>query len=148
MGQGSALADDTTSYDAADATTLAHWVARGAVSPAELMGEATERLRRVNPQLNLLSQDHIGLAQIAVQKDLPQGPFTGVPFLLKDLGIQMRGTVTSSGSDGPCYRRRWLNSGARNFLRSFGAKTNSGANPWGTRIGHVSRPCCYAIGSR
>lgn len=98
MGQGSALADDTASYDTADATTLAHWVARGAVSPAELMGEATKRLRRVNPQLNLLSQDHIGLAQIAVQKDLPQGPFTGVPFLLKDLGIQMRGTVTSSGS--------------------------------------------------
>ncbi len=98
MGQGSALADDKASYDSADATTLAHWVARGAVSPSELMGEATKRLRRVNPQLNLLSQDHIDLAQIAVQKGLPQGPFTGVPFLLKDLGIQMKGTVTSSGS--------------------------------------------------
>ena len=80
MGQGSPLADDKTSYDAADATTLAHWVARGAVSSSELLGEATKRLRRVNPQLNLLSQDHIELAQIAVQKDLPQGPLRACLF--------------------------------------------------------------------
>lgn len=99
MGQGSALADvHQGSYDDADATTLAHWVARGAVSPSELMEEAVKRLHKVNPELNLLSQNHIELARIAVQKDLPQGAFTGVPFLLKDLGIQMKGTVTSSGS--------------------------------------------------
>ena len=99
MGQGSALADvHQGSYDDADATTLAHWVARGAVSPSELMEEAVKRLHKVNPELNLLSQNHIELARIAVQKDLPQGAFTGVPFLLKDLGIQMKGTITSSGS--------------------------------------------------
>lgn len=99
MGQGSALADvNQGSYDDADATTLAHWVARGAVSPSELMEEAVKRLHKVNPELNLLSQNHIELARIAVQKDLPQGAFTGVPFLLKDLGIQMKGTITSSGS--------------------------------------------------
>lgn len=99
MGQGSALADvNQGSYDDADATTLAHWVARGAVSPSELMEEAVKRLHKVNPELNLLSQNHIELARIAVQKDIPQGAFTGVPFLLKDLGIQMKGTITSSGS--------------------------------------------------
>ena len=99
MGQGSALADvHQGSYDDADATTLAHWVARGAVSPSELMAEAVKRLHKVNPELNLLSQNHIELARIAVQKDIPQGAFTGVPFLLKDLGIQMKGTITSSGS--------------------------------------------------
>ena len=99
MGQGSALADvNQGSYDDADATTLAHWVARGAVSPSELMEEAVKRLHKVNPELNLLSQNHIELARITVQKDIPQGAFTGVPFLLKDLGIQMKGTITSSGS--------------------------------------------------
>jgi Asp-tRNA(Asn)/Glu-tRNA(Gln) amidotransferase A subunit family amidase len=29
---------------------------------------------------------------------LPDGPFTGVPWLLKDLGIAMKGTVTTNGS--------------------------------------------------
>ena len=62
------------------------------------MEEAVKRLHKVNPELNLLSQNHIELARIAVQKDIPQGAFTGVPFLLKDLGIQMKGTITSSGS--------------------------------------------------
>lgn len=99
MGQDASVDGvNQTDYDAADATTLAQWVSRGDVSPPELLAEAVKRLRKVNPQLNLLSQDHIELALAASRKDLPQGPYTGVPFLLKDLGSQMRGTITSSGS--------------------------------------------------
>ena len=99
QGQGAAVDGvNQTDYDVADATTLAQWVARGDASPPELLAEAVKRLRIVNPRLNLFSQDHIELALAASRADLPQGPFTGVPFLLKDLGSQLQGTVTSSGS--------------------------------------------------
>jgi amidase len=98
-GQGAAFEGIATAdYDRADAMALAQWVARGDASPAEILQEAIKRLRNVNPQLNLLSQDHLELALTASQRKLPQGPFTGVPFLLKDLGIQMKGTITSAGS--------------------------------------------------
>ena len=85
-------------WDDADATTLAQWVASGQVSATELLNEAIRRLRAVNPSLNLLSQDHIEMAMATAEGSLPQGAFSGVPFLLKDLGVQLAGTVTSAGS--------------------------------------------------
>ncbi len=95
---GAGSKDALGDWDSADATTLASWVATGEVSPAELLQEAVRRLRRVNPKLNLLAQDHIELALATVESPLPQGPLSGVPFLLKDLGVQLAGTVTSAGS--------------------------------------------------
>lgn len=37
-------------------------------------------------------------ARASINSGLPDGPFSGVPFLLKDLGLRLEGTVTSSGS--------------------------------------------------
>jgi amidase len=37
-------------------------------------------------------------ARAAIDAGLPDGPFQGVPFLIKDLGLRLEGTVTSSGS--------------------------------------------------
>ena len=88
----------STSWDDADATAMAQWVARGDVHPRELLEQALARLRQVNPKLNLLAQDHIEIAFQTISRELPKGPFTGIPFLLKDLGIQLAGTVTSGGS--------------------------------------------------
>lgn len=86
-------------WDKADATAMAQWVKRGDVSPRELLVEALRRLDNVNPELNLLAQDHRALAATALQEQTAsQGPFAGVPFLLKDLGVQLEGTVTSGGS--------------------------------------------------
>ncbi len=90
--------DLVTSWDDADATTLAQWIARGDVSAQDVLDETVRRLERVNPILNVLAQDHIELAQAALSNGLPTGPFSGVPFLLKDLGISLGGTVTSAGS--------------------------------------------------
>ena len=87
-----------TSWDDADATTLAQWIARGDVTAQEVLDETVRRLERINPILNVLAQDHIELAQAALSNGLPTGPFSGVPFLLKDLGISLGGTVTSAGS--------------------------------------------------
>lgn len=37
-------------------------------------------------------------ARSFIDRGLPRGPFSGVPFLIKDLGLKLEGTVTSSGS--------------------------------------------------
>ena len=84
-------------YDALDATAMAQKVASGELGAAELLEQALERADRLNPALNAIVLDHRDRAREAARGG-PQGPLAGVPFLLKDLGIQMAGTVTTEGS--------------------------------------------------
>jgi amidase len=85
-------------YRKSDATQLAEWVARGDVSPTELLDTAIARNEAVEGAIRAISQKHYDLARHAIDQGLPQGPFTGVPFLLKDVSVQMAGTVTSNSS--------------------------------------------------
>ena len=82
-------------YRAQDATGLAALVARREVSAAELLDAATERMAQVNPKINAVT---LNLADRARNEAVAEGPFAGVPFLLKDLGASLAGTVTSRGS--------------------------------------------------
>lgn len=81
-----------------DAMGLAELVARGEVSPAELLAEAQARADQHNPQINALVLRLDEMAEQAIQKGLPQGPFSGVPFLLKDLSNALAGVPRTSGS--------------------------------------------------
>ncbi|MDB5998502.1 MAG: nylA [Rhizobacter sp.] len=81
-------------YRKSDATQLAEWVARGEVSPHELLNTAIARSDAVEAAINAVSQKHFDLARAAIDSGLPDGPFRGVPFLLKDVSVQMAGTVT------------------------------------------------------
>lgn len=85
-------------YDRADAMALAEYVRTGQVSAAELLEEAIRRVELVNPRINAVTTQHYELARQAIKSGLPQGAFTGVPFLLKDLGVALKGTVTTHGS--------------------------------------------------
>lgn len=85
-------------YEQFDAVALAAQVARGDVTPAELLDAALERLDEVNPAINAVTQDHRELARRFVTDGLPRGPMCGVPFLIKDLYATITGTVTSNGS--------------------------------------------------
>ena len=67
-----------------DATAQAELVRRGDVTPAELVDAAIERIEAVNPQLNAVIIPLYDKARAAAAGDLPDGPFRGVPFLLKD----------------------------------------------------------------
>src|SRR5262245_1355763 len=70
-----------------DATAQAALVRRGELSPRELVEAAVARLERLNPQLNAVIHPALERALSAASApDLPDGPFRGVPFLLKDLG--------------------------------------------------------------
>ena len=85
-----------TDYRKLDAMAMAQLVARGEVSAAELLDAAIARREAVGGQINAISQDHAGLAREAIARGLPEGPFKGVPFLLKDVSMQLAGTVTSN----------------------------------------------------
>lgn len=69
----------------ADATEQAAAVRRGEATPAELVEAAIARIERLNPRLNAVIHEHFERARDEASGDLPDGPFRGVPFLLKDL---------------------------------------------------------------
>jgi len=97
-GQSAAQSDISTLYDQSDALDLAALVRRGKVTPTELLDEAIRRVEVLNPKLNAVTLKHYELARAAIAEGLPRGPLAGVPFLLKDLGVQLTGTATTGGS--------------------------------------------------
>ena len=74
-----------------DATAQAELVQRGQVKPAELVEAAIARIERLNPALNAVITPMYERALDAANGDLPKGPFTGVPFLLKDVLAEYAG---------------------------------------------------------
>jgi amidase len=85
-------------YEQYDGLGLAALVRKKEVSAAELCEEAITRIERVNPALNAVITPMYDLARRAVEKSLPDGPFTGVPFLLKDLLGEFAGVPQTMGS--------------------------------------------------
>lgn len=85
-------------YGAYDALGLAELVRQRAVSPAELLETAVSIAERVDPLINALSQKLYDYGAESLKRGLPDGPFAGVPFLLKDAGAMLAGTVTTQGS--------------------------------------------------
>src|SRR5206468_10173852 len=84
-------------YGNYDGLGLAELVRKKQITPAELLDEAIARTARVDPQINAVVVKHYDYAERQIDKGLPDGPFTGVPFLLKDLDI-LAGTRTTSGA--------------------------------------------------
>ena len=84
--------------DRYDALGLADLVRRGEADPAMLLDRAISRTEAVNGQINAVVLKHYDLARAQIAAGLPDGPFKGVPFLVKDLGAAMAGTVITQGS--------------------------------------------------
>ncbi|ORW85567.1 amidase [Mycobacterium sp. IEC1808] len=92
----SSLADETRWMDATDQAAL---VAKGEVTPGELLEAAIERIERSNAALNAVVIEWFDHARaVAAGPDLPKGPFHGVPFLLKDLYTSFAGQTMSNGN--------------------------------------------------
>jgi amidase len=88
------LVTDTTLLDA---TAQADLVRRGEVTPSDLVEAAIARIEAVNPQLNAVLRTRFDVARKEAAGTLPDGPFRGVPILLKDLGCLVQGEVTTFG---------------------------------------------------
>ncbi len=82
-------------YRKHDALDLAELVKAKKVTPQELLDAALARSREVNPKINAIVLDHEDVARRQLKDGLPQGPLTGVPYVLKDLGAALKGTVTT-----------------------------------------------------
>ncbi len=85
-------------YETYDATGLAALVAKGDVSPRELLEAALLRVGALNPKLNAIAVRSVDTAIEAIEQGLPEGPLKGVPFLLKDLGAEAIGYPSNKGS--------------------------------------------------
>ena len=85
-------------YDNYDALGLAELVKNKEVSAGELLEEAIQRTEKVDDQINAVVLKHYDEAKAMIKDGLPNGPFTGVPYLLKDLHVLLRGTKTTYGS--------------------------------------------------
>jgi amidase len=91
------LADETRWLDA---TAQAALVRSGQVHPRELLTAAVERAERLDPMLSALTSTWFDEALQAASTDggLADGPFHGVPFLLKDLYAAFAGQPLSNGN--------------------------------------------------
>lgn len=81
-----------------DALGLADLIRTGQVTPDELLDATLEAIpvrdSRVGSVWTVLEER----ARRVIRAGLPDGPFRGVPFVLKDLGIKLEGEVTTNGS--------------------------------------------------
>ncbi|MEO9325465.1 amidase family protein [Nocardioides sp. C4-1] len=136
-------------YAAHDAVGLAALVRDGEVSAAELMNAARARTDAVNETLNAVVVD---VEPPVTGEQGADGPFAGVPFLVKDLHQDVAGYPTSGGSrslmttpagEHADVVRRWLDAGLAVFGKTnspeFGAKGitepvafGATRNPWHT----------------
>lgn len=85
-------------FEAFDAVGLADLVSRREVAPSELLDAALERVEALNPALNAVTMLQEGVARRLIAEGLPDGPLTGVPFLLKDLGAEAVDFPSNNGS--------------------------------------------------
>lgn len=136
-------------YRQYDGLGLAGLVAEGDVTPRELLDCALAQVESIDPRLNAVVRVMREQADDQLTRPV-QGPFAGVPFLIKDLSQDYAGLPTSSGSraltDLPMPEhstvvQRWLDAGLVIFGKTntpeFGAKGitepavhGATRNPW------------------
>ena len=81
-----------------DATAQAQMIRDGEASPSELVDAAIARIERLNPQLNAVIHERFEAARGEARGELPDGPFRGVPMLLKDLHAYQKGEPIHEGT--------------------------------------------------
>jgi amidase len=85
-------------YAGCDGLGLAALVRAGEVTPLELVDAAIARVERLDAEINAVAHRAFDTAREMARGRLPEGPFTGVPFMVKDFGIGVAGWPNTSGS--------------------------------------------------
>ncbi|MFN8026111.1 MAG: amidase family protein [Acidimicrobiia bacterium] len=92
------LTSPSDMLDGLDGLGLAAAIRAGDLSSAEAVDAAIARLDERNPALNVLVAERFDEARDEARGHLPDGPFAGVPFLVKALGANVAGLPTTRGS--------------------------------------------------
>jgi amidase len=85
-------------YSRYDALGLAELIRIGEVSTEEVFEAFMERVAAINPLLNAVVLPDFEAARSAIAAGLPDGPFRGVPYLIKDLHAPVASLPLSHGS--------------------------------------------------
>jgi amidase len=82
-----------------DAVSQAELVRKKQVKPIELVDAAISRIERLNPKINAVVTPMYEEARACAlgERNVPDGPFRGVPYLLKDLLSAYAGVPLTSG---------------------------------------------------
>lgn len=108
-----------------DATETAAAIRSGAVSALEVVDAAIARAEALDPQLNFLVSEDFERARDRARGPLGDGPFAGVPFLIKDLedvvGLPTRSGTRATAALPPATRQSEL----------IGGMLATGLNPIG-----------------
>jgi amidase len=90
--------DTFKEYDQYDGLGLAELIRKKEISAEAVAETAIARIEALNPKLNAVITPMYDLARAAIRQGLPDGPFTGAPFLLKDLLAAYAGVPMTNGS--------------------------------------------------
>jgi Asp-tRNA(Asn)/Glu-tRNA(Gln) amidotransferase A subunit family amidase len=85
-------------YEAYDAIGLAELVRKREITPVELLDAMIERVEARNPAINAVVIKAYDQARAAIAAGLPEGPFRGVPYLIKDLHAPVAGLPLTHAS--------------------------------------------------
>ncbi len=97
-GASARLSGLAAEYGNYDGLGLAKLIADKQISSLELLRAVRQRVETLNPKLNALCHLFFENAEAQINECPEKSPFRGVPFVLKDLGQYLTGTVTSAGS--------------------------------------------------
>ncbi|MBU2490125.1 MAG: amidase [Proteobacteria bacterium] len=81
-----------------DATDQAALIRKKEITALELVEASISAIEEVNPRINAVIAPLFGRARDAAAGKLPEGPFSGVPFLMKDIGAMVAGAPMSLGT--------------------------------------------------
>src|SRR5688572_33077857 len=81
-----------------DGLGVAELIRRKEISPREAVMASINRIETLNPQLNAVVHRMFDRALGDADGDIPDGAFSGVPFLLKDLLSWCEGEPLTCGS--------------------------------------------------
>jgi len=85
-------------YEQYDGLGLAELVKRRELTPGDLLDAALARVEQLNPKLHAVCGLAIAAARDSLADHAVDGPFAGVPFLLKDITASARGVPMTCGS--------------------------------------------------
>jgi amidase len=133
-------------FAAYDAVGLADLIRRRQASPAEVLEAAVAAIETLNPRLNAVVFKAYDEARAAVRAGLPDGPFTGVPFLVKALYCPVAGWPAEEGSRALAGRRHASDGTLARRWRSAGLVLTGSTNTpefglTGTTEGRHHGPC-------
>ncbi|MGM8364048.1 amidase [Virgibacillus sp. W0181] len=89
----------TEEYVKLDATAMAELIAKKEVTPIELLQTSFEQLEKVNPEVNGIAHSRKEkVMKEAESRSYENGPFAGVPVLMKDISQAVAGERLTGGT--------------------------------------------------